>query len=255
MPTLNGQPIILAGDPRLVDVKVAGVTVRVHNLAAPLTAYVMRRWHTYVEPLRPGQCWGWSPERTGRASDYISSHCTGFAWDLNSQGAGSQLWGRDTLPATRKQLEAMSAIKKDTGLLWGGPASYGGDYKKPSNWDPMHWDIPPGVNASAWLSATIRRLNLRPDGTVQGTVIRKLAVHSNELVLGATSRSALAVSTALSKLGLLKASAVSETWSARHIAAYAAWQRQCGYRGADADGIPGPVTLSKLGKKFGFEVK
>lgn len=29
--------------------------------------------------------------------------------------------------------------------------------------------------------------------------------------------------------------------------AYAAWQRRCGFRGADADGIPGKVSLQRLG--------
>lgn len=33
------------------------------------------------------------------------------------------------------------------------------------------------------------------------------------------------------------------------VKAYAQWQRECGYSGADADGIPGRITLTKLGKK------
>jgi hypothetical protein len=36
--------------------------------------------------------------------------------------------------------------------------------------------------------------------------------------------------------------------------AYAAWQRRLGYSGSDADGIPGPTSLVKLGVKWGFHV-
>lgn len=36
--------------------------------------------------------------------------------------------------------------------------------------------------------------------------------------------------------------------------AYAKWQRKLGYRGADADGMPGKVSLSKLGASYGFKV-
>lgn len=39
------------------------------------------------------------------------------------------------------------------------------------------------------------------------------------------------------------------------VTAYAAWQRKCGYKGADANGIPGSASLTKLGTKHGFTVK
>ncbi|MGC9538494.1 N-acetylmuramoyl-L-alanine amidase [Streptomyces sp. UG1] len=39
------------------------------------------------------------------------------------------------------------------------------------------------------------------------------------------------------------------------VSAYAAWQRRLGYRGRDADGIPGKTSLTKLGKRHGFDVK
>jgi len=38
------------------------------------------------------------------------------------------------------------------------------------------------------------------------------------------------------------------------VKAYAGWQRRLGYAGADADGIPGLVSLRKLGAKYGFSV-
>lgn len=36
--------------------------------------------------------------------------------------------------------------------------------------------------------------------------------------------------------------------------AYSQWQRRLGYRGADADGIPGRTSLTLLGRKYGFDV-
>lgn len=38
------------------------------------------------------------------------------------------------------------------------------------------------------------------------------------------------------------------------ISAYAGWQGKCGYRGRDADGIPGMTTLAKLGSVHNFHV-
>lgn len=41
---------------------------------------------------------------------------------------------------------------------------------------------------------------------------------------------------------------------AEKVGSYAAWQRKLGYKGKDADGVPGEVSLTKLGQKHGFEV-
>lgn len=38
-------------------------------------------------------------------------------------------------------------------------------------------------------------------------------------------------------------------------AAYAAWQRKLGFKGADADGVPGPTSLTALAKKAGFDIR
>ncbi|GHA28579.1 hypothetical protein GCM10010372_30450 [Streptomyces tauricus] len=37
-------------------------------------------------------------------------------------------------------------------------------------------------------------------------------------------------------------------------AAYGLWQMRCGYKGEDADGLPGLASLTKLGKRRGFSV-
>lgn len=181
MPTgLNGQPVLSGwSDPALTTIKVPGSKIKltVHKgWYQRVAAYVAWRWHQEVEPLKAGQCWGFD-YRVGRASSGWSSHSTGYCIDLNSNGAGSQLWGDRKLKATAAQMRAMAAIKKDTGLLWGGPRWAGGDYG-PSNFangawvdhpkakfvDPMHWDLPHGVNAEQWCKDLCLRLNIGPDG-------------------------------------------------------------------------------------------
>ena len=116
-----------------------------------------------MQPLIPGECAGYNLRLT--SSGQVSSHASGFTIDLNWGHAGRPLWGDDKLPASSAQLRAMYRIKKNTGCLWGGPSSYGGNYTQPKNWDPMHWDIPPGVDAVKWCRAVIRRLALRADGS------------------------------------------------------------------------------------------
>ncbi|WP_333731756.1 CHAP domain-containing protein [Streptomyces sp. IBSBF 3010] len=39
------------------------------------------------------------------------------------------------------------------------------------------------------------------------------------------------------------------------VEAYRKWQKALGYKGADADGIPGTTSLTRLGAKHGFNVK
>ncbi|MGW6638471.1 N-acetylmuramoyl-L-alanine amidase [Streptomyces cyaneofuscatus] len=64
------------------------------------------------------------------------------------------------------------------------------------------------------------------------------------------------VEAALQKEGLLGASYAKDgSFGSLTRAAYAAWQRRCGYTGSAADGIPGKVSLERLGAKRGFKVK
>lgn len=61
------------------------------------------------------------------------------------------------------------------------------------------------------------------------------------------------VEAALVKLGYLnKTYAGDGHFGTKTIAAYARWQYRLGYRGTDADGIPGKTSLTKLGNKTGL---
>jgi hypothetical protein len=62
------------------------------------------------------------------------------------------------------------------------------------------------------------------------------------------------VEAALVDLGYLDRPHSDGHFGTATIAAYAEWQRQLGYRGRDADGIPGKTSLVKLGLRAGFKV-
>jgi hypothetical protein len=62
------------------------------------------------------------------------------------------------------------------------------------------------------------------------------------------------VEAALVNAGLLAKRYSDGHFGTTTIAAYAAWQRHLGYRGKDADGIPGKTSLTKLGDRYGFKV-
>ncbi|MFI5842556.1 peptidoglycan-binding protein [Catenuloplanes sp. NPDC051500] len=55
------------------------------------------------------------------------------------------------------------------------------------------------------------------------------------------------VEKALSDRGLLDAAYVDGHFGTRTVAAYAQWQRELGYSGIDASGLPGKTSLTKLG--------
>ncbi|MCX4824256.1 N-acetylmuramoyl-L-alanine amidase [Streptomyces sp. NBC_01142] len=62
------------------------------------------------------------------------------------------------------------------------------------------------------------------------------------------------VEDALAAEGLLARKYVDGHYGTQTKAAYAAWQRRCGYSGAAADGIPGRASLDALAKRHGFGV-
>ncbi|THV30840.1 peptidoglycan-binding protein [Glycomyces paridis] len=66
--------------------------------------------------------------------------------------------------------------------------------------------------------------------------------------------SVTAVESALSGKGLLSSTYVDGHYGSSTVSAYAAWQRSLGYTGLDANGLPGPTSLAKLGQAGGFTV-
>lgn len=62
------------------------------------------------------------------------------------------------------------------------------------------------------------------------------------------------VEQALADEALLDRAWADGSFGTRTVTAYAAWQRRCGYTGADADGIPGRTSLDRLGEARQFTV-
>lgn len=63
------------------------------------------------------------------------------------------------------------------------------------------------------------------------------------------------VEAALKAEGLLPAKYAGDgSFGSKTVDAYAAWQRHLGYKGSDANGIPGKTSLTKLGARHGFTV-
>jgi hypothetical protein len=62
------------------------------------------------------------------------------------------------------------------------------------------------------------------------------------------------VEAALVNAGLLSKRYSDGHYGTTTIAAYAKWQTKLGYRGKDADGIPGKTSLTRLGDRYGFTV-
>jgi hypothetical protein len=62
------------------------------------------------------------------------------------------------------------------------------------------------------------------------------------------------VEDALAREGLLPRRYADGHYGTTTVRAYARWQQRLGYRGRDADGIPGATSLRRLGAKYGFNV-
>jgi hypothetical protein len=63
------------------------------------------------------------------------------------------------------------------------------------------------------------------------------------------------VEDALVREGLLARSLADGHFGSSTVDAYRLWQLRCGWTGDDADGLPGKSSLTKLGKRRGFDVK
>lgn len=62
------------------------------------------------------------------------------------------------------------------------------------------------------------------------------------------------VEQAMVREGLLASRYVSDKFGPMPKRAYRRWQRQLGFRGHDADGVPDYTSLKRLGDKHGFTV-
>ncbi len=107
------------------------------------------------------------------------------------------------------------------------------------NWD-MYADVSPE--------------HLVPKTNVEGMLPMSKTVLLSQVKPGAHNDSVLVVQKALAAAVGLDFSSGPGVFGRLTQDAYARWQRHLGFSGAQADGIPGEVSLKKLGDRFGFKV-
>ncbi|WP_405856108.1 GH25 family lysozyme [Streptomyces sp. NBC_01515] len=141
---------------------------------------------------------------------------------------------------------------------------------KPSGRAPLIWQFtsdPAGAarvdQSIAYLSETALRAWA---GSGQTTTPAKPSISLSKVIAAARYDPAKAgtpvsyagvktVEDALVAEGLLAKKYADGHFGSLTVAAYAALQRRYGYSGADANGIPGEASLTRLGKAHGFTVK
>src|SRR4051812_42750588 len=80
----NGWPVVTKA--QCDQGRVRGVTFPNGVLKGDVSVvlyWVAEQWHTRVEPLKIGTCWGWLVKRIEGSSQY-STHSAGCAIDLNA---------------------------------------------------------------------------------------------------------------------------------------------------------------------------
>lgn len=187
--------------------------------------------------------------------------------DGNSRFYGVEIWYSGSHKMTDAQYASLrklaAAVIDFHG--WSEKSVIGhGEWGSPGKWDP-------GYAPGKMMDMAVVRRDIRATlkgGKPASTPASKPAVDLSSLIAAAKRDPGLPqggtthpkdvkpVEAALRAEGLLPAKYASDgSFGSLTVKAYAAWQRKCGYRGKDADGIPGKASLTKLGAKHGFTVK
>ncbi|BFU43412.1 M15 family metallopeptidase [Krasilnikovia sp. MM14-A1004] len=128
---------------------VPGTTVRLpqgvrRGDAATVLRYVAEQFDSNVEPLQPGECWGYCYKHI-EGSAVLSNHASGTAIDLNAERHPTGRHGT----FTTRQVTAIRTI-----LSWcEGVVRWGGDYR--SRKDEMHFEI---VRSAAEVAGIARKI-------------------------------------------------------------------------------------------------
>lgn len=132
MASINGFSVVNYGAPELATFTVPGTSVRLslRKEMASLMLGFARDFHTTVEPLRVGWCWGHA-YRAVTAGHTWSFHSAGIAMDFN---APEHPWKKaNTFSA--KEREAIHRLL----TRYRGAFRWGGNYT--TNKDEMHFEI------------------------------------------------------------------------------------------------------------------
>jgi hypothetical protein len=147
----------------------------------------------------------------------------GYGHVALSRGDGT-VWSTDVRRRGKVDVVPIGAITKAWGLSFGGWSA-----------DLNGAVVVPAVGLDA-----VRAAARTDPAAAQGH-----AAHGADVLL---------VERALADEGLLALRWVDGSFGTQAVAAYRRWQQRLGYRGTDADGIPGRASLTRLGRRRGFTV-
>jgi hypothetical protein len=258
--SINGWPVLQPTSAQLVTKTVPGTSrkIRMREDVIPLFLALAADYHRSIAKIDVGPVddWGYA-YRQSRLSSAWSDHSSGTAFDLNASEEGRQGTGPLTWWKTSSRYLKSQALKKKYALvIWGGASDLGGDYTQSKNWDWMHWALKPGTTV-ADVQAQIKKLRIRPDGTVAPVTppppppLPVVAVA--KVQPGMTNSQVLIVQKALKKeYPLFDYSTGPGTFGPKTQAFYKVWETRSGTPVPNVK--PDFNSLTRLGRKYGFKV-
>ena len=175
-----------------------------------------------------------------------------YGFECENEGDGQDPWPEEQLEAIEK---VAAAVCRHHGWTAASVIRH-------LDWQPGKVD-PRGIDWKAMRARIARRLGVKPPKATPAPATPSVdlsrlvaAARSNPAAQGqpVTYAGVRTVEAALVDEGLLSKAYSDGHYGTTTVHAYAKWQRRCGYRGRDADGIPGKASLVKLGFKHGFKV-
>lgn len=188
-----------------------------HGPVASIAVWQLRRYVATVEPLHPGQCWGFDAKRIEGSSEW-SNHAAGCAWDINAEhhpmgtSPGHSFTGGQ-IAACRSIVRASDGV-----LRWGGDYTH-----RP---DPMHWEIVASRGATMAFA-------------------HKITGSQADLALGDVGTNVRALQRACDLVPNTGPSIAADGWFGPHTEAKVMHVQS--HFGIASDGVAGPVTRAKLG--------
>ncbi len=201
--------------------------------------YVAQQVNDRVEKaVNPG-CWGYSFRPNKNDPNSLSNHSSGTAIDYNAPKHPNGVATGKTFTAA--QIAEVHRILEEVDDL----VRWGGDYH--NTIDSMHFEINAGHDAIAALAKRLRS---------QGGSASRTAASLPHVNLSNVADAARGSGRRLPGVRLIQTALNAElglhldvdgVFGENTRSAYATWQRKLGFRGQDADGVPGEESLAKLG--------
>jgi len=179
----------------------------------------------------------------GRARTSLGQRIAEYVWTNRVRlNVWYVIWNRRIISANK------SSYAYNRWVTYKGPKSHT-DHVHVSFWSSGTYK-PPGAGAGGGTSAT-KAVSLK---ALQAAARADPGRRQGGTTAGSADDVRI-VEEALRREGLLSRTYAGDgSFGTKTVAAYAAWQRRCGYTGSDADGIPGGTSLKRLGTKYGFRV-